>query len=245
MRACGNLWHHATVRRMLALLAKHRLGQHTTLAVQHGGRGLVTRSLDAQHGLHVGPFRLPGRVIGRAHDHRHAAAPCRHERLSARADPDAPADRRPARQARRRGACHPHHRRRGARPQAGGYRRQGPVRQGDPRRPDRWPDRPGSAQPEGPGNHFPARYRAGLCAAPRGPARCPDPGHARCDRSLRTLCEPAARRAYRHRLGPPPGAASARAPRPRHDHFARQRADPARQAGGGRLRRNGAWPTLV
>ena len=55
------------------------------------------------------------------------------------------------------------------------YRRQGAVRQGDPRGAGRRPHRLRGAQPEGPGDRAAARHRAGLHAAARGRARRADP----------------------------------------------------------------------
>ena len=52
MRARGDLRHHPAIRRVLALLAQHRLGEHAPALVQHRRRRLVARGLDAQHRAH-------------------------------------------------------------------------------------------------------------------------------------------------------------------------------------------------
>ena len=142
-----------------------------------------------------------------------------------------------------RGTCHPHHRRRGAGPPPGGDRRQGPVRQGDPRGARRPPHRFRGAQPEGPGDRAAARHRARLHAEARGRARRADPRCGGCaDRSRRPVRLPACRRGNRDLLGPPPGAVAARSAGPRHRHAPRQCADTARQAGRAATAPPRCWP---
>ena len=111
-----------------------------------------------------------------------------------------------------RGARHPHHRRPHPGPAPGGDRRQGPVRQGDPRGAAGPPHRFRRAQPEGPGNRAARRHRAGLHPEAGGRAGRADP-RRRADGAAgpgRPLGLPAGRRGGRHRLGPAAGAAAAR-----------------------------------
>ena len=146
-----------------------------------------------------------------------------------RADPVLPGA---AQYGRVRGTCHPHHRRRGAGSPPGGYRRQGAVRQGDPRGAGRRPHRLRGAQPEGPGDRAAARHRARLHAATRGCPRCADPRTATATTPIRPIRSPACPPAPSS--APPPSAARRSCcthGRTCDHHAARQRADPARQAG--------------
>ena len=52
MRARGYFRHHPAIRRVLALLAQHRLSEHAPALVHHRRRRLVARGLDAQHRAH-------------------------------------------------------------------------------------------------------------------------------------------------------------------------------------------------